>query len=298
MSVYLPRSAVRPTISPRRVCAAISAWPKGASTVGRGIRRLVDAHGLGVGARARHVGWPSSSSIEGVPFVGIDADEMCLLPLLERRHALAGQRAQHDRMRPAVAARGRTRAQPRPPPCRCRRSRRTVPAEGAPFVGDRLDVDDDRAVGLDAVAVDQRDEIVEAEGRARDGRLPGGAFLQLAVRQLAEDARVRACEAEAERHADPLPEPMAERTADDLDARRGVERRHLQPAVVGAVGRRARRAEARPPRRAPPRARPSSGRSTAGSGRGPDGRYRPATSAARGSRCAASTSAMPRPWPM
>ena len=33
-----------------------------------------------------------------------------------------------------------------------------------------------------------------------------------------------------------LPEAVAERAADDLDARRRVERAHLQPAVVGAVG--------------------------------------------------------------
>ena len=44
------------------------------------------------------------------------------------------------------------------------------------------------------------------------------------------------CEPQPERLADALAEAVAERAADHLDAGRGVERRHLQPAVVGAVG--------------------------------------------------------------
>ena len=34
-----------------------------------------------------------------------------------------------------------------------------LPAEGAPLVGDRLHVEDDRAVGLDAVAIDEGDKV-------------------------------------------------------------------------------------------------------------------------------------------
>ena len=111
-----------------------------------------------------------------------------------------------------------------------------LPAEGAPFVGDRLHVEHDRAVGLDAVAVDQRDEAVELEMARRHRGFPGRALLHLAVREFDEDARRRSVEAQAERLPDALPQAMAERAADHLDAGRGVERRHLEPAVVGAVG--------------------------------------------------------------
>ena len=76
----------------------------------------------------------------------------------------------------------------------------------------------------------------------RHRRLPGRALLHLAVGELDEDARRRAVEAEAERLADALAEAVAERAADHLDAGRRVERAHLEPAVVGAVGRELRRA--------------------------------------------------------
>ena len=50
-------------------------------------------------------------------------------------------------------------------------------------------------------------------------RLPGRAFLHLAVGELDEDARLRAVEAQAERLPDALAEAVAERAADHLDAR-------------------------------------------------------------------------------
>ncbi len=55
--------------------------------------------------------------------------------------------------------------------------------------------------------------------------------------QFDEDARHRALAAQPERLPDRLAEAVAERAADHLDAGRGVERRHLEPAVVGAIGR-------------------------------------------------------------
>ena len=111
-----------------------------------------------------------------------------------------------------------------------------LPAEGAPLLAHRLHVEDDRAVGLDAVAVDEGDEIVELEMGAGHRRLPGRSLLHLAVGQLDEDPRRRAVEPEAERLADALAEAVAERAADDLDARRRVERAHLEAAAVGAIG--------------------------------------------------------------
>ena len=110
-----------------------------------------------------------------------------------------------------------------------------IPAEGAPFVRHRLHVEHDPSVRLDAVAVDQRDEIVEPKTRAGHRRLPGRTLLHLAIREFDEYPRRRRGMAESERHAHPLPQTMTERPADDLDARGRVERAHLKPAVVGAV---------------------------------------------------------------
>ena len=72
--------------------------------------------------------------------------------------------------------------------------------------------------------------------RGRHGGLPVRAFLHLAVGKFDEDAGGRMPEPQAERHADALTESMAERAAGHLDAGRGVERRHVEPAVVGPVG--------------------------------------------------------------
>ena len=124
MSVYLPRSAVSPTISGRRAAErderlAERRVDRGAAGAGR----LVLAHGQRAGA-----GQPSAATPclefgdERVPLARLDADEMRLLARLERRHALAGERAQHDRLRLAVAVRARRAARRRSPPCRCRRS--------------------------------------------------------------------------------------------------------------------------------------------------------------------------------
>ena len=101
----------------------------------------------------------------------------------------------------------------------------------------RVPVEHESAVGLDPVAVDQRDEVVQPGMRGRHGGLPVRAFLHLAVGKFDEDAGGRMPEPQAERHADTVTESMAERAAGHLDAGRGVERRHVEPAVVGPVGR-------------------------------------------------------------
>src|SRR5262249_10200347 len=62
------------------------------------------------------------------------------------------------------------------------------------------------------------------------------SFLHFTVGQFAEYACIRSAPFEAQRHADRLPKTMAERAADDLDARTRVERGHVEPTVVGTVG--------------------------------------------------------------
>ena len=103
---------------------------------------------------------------DAVPFArrrrGRNATSRCVSM---RRHALAGQGAQHDRLRPAVALARAGAARRRSASMSLPSISLRLPAEGAPFVGDRLHVEHDRAVGLDAVAVDQRHQVVEPEMR-------------------------------------------------------------------------------------------------------------------------------------
>src|SRR5262245_30927655 len=98
-SVYFARSAVRPTTSARTWPSARSAVPKGAWTVGRSVTASVAAidcetPGLAIGSL--------QLAVELRPLLRLDPHEVGLLALLQRRHALAGQRAQHDRFGPAV----------------------------------------------------------------------------------------------------------------------------------------------------------------------------------------------------
>ena len=112
-----------------------------------------------------------------------------------------------------------------------------VETEGRKLVSDGIDLHCHRTVGLDSVAIDDGDEVVALERCGRHGSLPGRPLLQFAVRQFVEDAGVETVEPQPDRHADGLAEPMAERAADDLDARDVVEGRHRQPRAVEAVGR-------------------------------------------------------------
>ncbi len=105
---------------------------------------------------------------------------MRLLALLDGRDTLARQRPQHDCLR--LAGTGSRRLE-------CVDDGGDVvavdllrlPAEGAPLFTHRLHVEDDRAVGLDAVAVDDGDEVVELEMGTGHRRLPGRSLLHLAV---------------------------------------------------------------------------------------------------------------------
>src|SRR6185436_6618978 len=213
-SVYFARSAVRPTMSARTWPSARSAVPNGAWTVGRPATASVvaiDCETPGLAIDSLQL------SVKLRPLVRLDPHEVGLLAPLQRRHALAGQRAQHDRLGPAVPLAA--------PPERVADRLHVVavdlhgvPAEGAPLRGHRLHIQHDAAIGLDAVAVVEGDHVVEAEMGGCHRRLPGRALLELAVRQLDEDAGRAPGEPQAQRHAEPHAEPVPERAARDLDA--------------------------------------------------------------------------------
>ena len=242
MSVYLPRSAVSPTMSGRARAErgqrlAERRLDASAGRAGRLVLRPWPACGrLPAAAHGRSPRSLLELGDDAVPLAGVDAEEMRLLALLDARHALAGQRAQHDRLRPAVAARAPHAARRRSPPCRCRRS----PPSSQPkarhlsATGSMSSTTGPSAwMPLQSISATR---LSSPKWLRRHRRLPGRALLHLAVGELDEDARRRAVEPQPERLADRLAEAVAERAADHLDARRGVERRHLQPAVVGAVG--------------------------------------------------------------
>src|ERR1700676_1084924 len=228
MSVYLARSALRPTILACWCAISTRASPNGTSTVGRPapvasfcpIARVRTASTMG-GLRV-----PIEFRPQRVPFAGLDPHEMGLLAPFERRHAAAGTGAQHDRMRPALGCAGLSEGGDD-----CGEviavDLLRGPAERAPLGGDGFYVEHQSAVGLNAVAVDQRDEIVQPEMRGRHGGLPVRPFLPLAVGKFDEDSGGRMPEPQTKRHADPLTESMAERAAGHLNAGRGVERRHV-----------------------------------------------------------------------
>ena len=227
----MPRSAVSPTISGGTAPARRA--PSDRLDGGKGlVRRFVLAHARG--AALSHSPPRAPARPQGRPLAGVDANEMSLLAALQRGYALARNGPQHDGVGPAPDG-------PRLVQSGDVRSDVVAvdllrgPAKGAPFVGDRLHVEHDSAIRLDAVAVDQRDQVVEPEARTGHRGLPGRALLHLAVRNFAEDSCRRFGKPEAERHADRLPEALAERAADDLDARRRVERAHLQATAVGTV---------------------------------------------------------------
>ena len=229
MSVYLPRSAVSPTMS-GRVRPSARACPNGARRSLPTFGLLVLAHRCAAALDHGQLRFAQAPR-RVVPLAGSTRTK-CAFSRLEGRHALAS----------SVAARSCDRRLARGP--QARRPRQVVavdllrgPTERAPLGGDGFHIEHKSAVGLDAVAVDQRDEVVQPEMCCRHGGLPVRAFLHLAVGKFDEDAGGRMPEPQAERHADALTESMAERAAGHLYAGRGVERRHVEPAVVGPVGR-------------------------------------------------------------
>ena len=115
---------------------------------------------------------------------------MPLDAVLDERDPLALDRVGDDATRPAVARRdealierGMVMAV----------ALDALPAEGAPFVGERFEPVGVLGAGalLQAIAVDDRDKIVEAAMASAHRRLPVRAFLQFAVAEHDERAPVR-----------------------------------------------------------------------------------------------------------
>src|SRR5512145_34926 len=237
MSVYLPRSAVRPTMRASSVASNRKAWPNGAATDGRpSSATSTPMPSVRPEMEAGLVTAFLQFALYGFGLVGADAEKMRLLAALQHRHAFSRKRPRDDRLGAAV---GVARAFERPDDAShivavdlLRR-----PTERAPFFGDRLDIDDDPPVRLYAVAVDDGHKVVQLERCGRDRGLPCRAFLKLAIGELAEDPRAQAVEPDSERHSDGLSKPMAKRAADHLYSRRGIERAHVEPASVRTVGR-------------------------------------------------------------
>src|SRR6516165_8403182 len=96
-----------------------------------------------------------------------------------------------------------------------------APAEGPPFVGQRLQRGDGgyRSVNLGVVCIDDDDEAVEAMMRREHCGLPHLPFLHLAVAEKGERAPVLALEARRQRKADRAGEALAKRSAYESDER-------------------------------------------------------------------------------
>ncbi len=75
------------------------------------------------------------------------------------------------------------------------------PAERAPLLSVRLDLQDQVAIGLNAIDVEFVHQVVKALRRGEHRRLPGGALLDLSVGHEVEDARRVALQAEPDRQA-------------------------------------------------------------------------------------------------
>ena len=199
MSVYLARSAVSPTISGR---FARRAPPAPGRTALR--RALPSAGLLCLAHRERYAG----AAVQTSP----------RLQLVRRTRPIrAARRGRNAPSRAARASACRGPAEVRSTiafglpsrlrapmqrrddrrPCRCRRSRLVSQPKARHLSATGSMSMTIFAVGLDAVAVDQRDEVVEAETAARHHGFPGRALLQLAVGEFAEDARVATCPAAA-----------------------------------------------------------------------------------------------------
>ena len=87
-----------------------------------------------------------------------------------------------------------------------------VPAEGAPFIGDGRDIHNvlDEAIELNAVVIDDGDDVIELVERAGHGGFPDLAFLNLAISEHAVRAGFAAIEAGNQPHADSEGEALAQ----------------------------------------------------------------------------------------
>src|ERR1044072_6820807 len=95
------------------------------------------------------------------------------------------------------------------------------PAQAAPLVGQRLEVDHlfDAAEALDLVVVDDHREVVEPVLRREQGGLPGRALVALAVGDHRPEALPAAVAPGGARHASGESAAVAERAGGNLDSR-------------------------------------------------------------------------------
>jgi hypothetical protein len=107
------------------------------------------------------------------------------------------------------------------------------PSETAVFVFERLDVHYvfDPAVNLQAIAVDDANQVVELEMAGFHGGFPDLAFLLLAVAHDAEDPVILLVQLSGERDADGDAQALAERSGGDFHARQ------FEPVRVSLIGR-------------------------------------------------------------
>ena len=234
MSVYLARSADSPTISGRSSASLASACPNGAGAVfwpGSAneaiiaevvsffLRGSVVVIGSGSGVVPRVVA--CGELVAGdLPLVLGHAHEVGLLAGLEQRHAAAdaGVADQHPG-RALVGAQLVEGVDERFDVVAV--DPQGVPAEGQPLVGDGLGAQDafGGAVGLQGVDIDDRGDVVQAVVGDLQRRLPGGALVELAVREQVVDPGGVALVTQPQRHPGGDGEAVAQRAAGDLHAR-------------------------------------------------------------------------------
>ena len=96
-----------------------------------------------------------------------------------------------------------------------------VPAEAGVLFGERLNLHHilDQAVDLQAVAVDDGDDVVETEVAGLHRRLPHLAFLLFAIAHQAEDLVPLTGRARCKRHAHRNAQPLPKRAGGDFNTR-------------------------------------------------------------------------------
>ena len=107
-----------------------------------------------------------------------------------------------------------------------------VPLESAVFVDDGIDVHDllGGAVDLQAVLVEDKNQVVQPIVGGRHGRFPDRTFLVLAIRRHSEDTIIPAIEFRGQSHADCHRETLPQRTGGNLHSLQ------IQPMRVSLVG--------------------------------------------------------------
>src|SRR5690606_33510030 len=207
VSVYLPRSAVSSTMS-LRVSAALSRpMEKGAFTEGR---PTISSDSLMASVRDLSI-FGLQFACHVIPFVCVDPHEVRTIALFNSLDAGARTRAHHDHLGAPLALRRPLEGVQQLVQIIAVNFPRQ-PAEGFETLVDGVDGDHQRAVRLNAIAVDPADQVLQTEGRCRVGGLPGGTFLQLTVTDFYVDGGLPAVQAVTRRQPGRHAQAMAQRT--------------------------------------------------------------------------------------